>query len=92
MSHITQLAAFDGDETFNQYIVPGARISEKASTITGITFGFCDNQMYHHGNPVESKDIKKFYKSSLTLSGKRRNPFCLVITLLLLTFRFCFII
>ena len=60
-SHITQLAAFDGDDTFNQYIVPGARISEKASTITGLTFDFCDNQMYHHGNPVESKDIKKFY-------------------------------
>ena len=57
-SHITQLAAFDGDDTFNQYIVPDERISEKASTIPGLTFDFCDNQMYHHGNPVESKDIK----------------------------------
>ena len=73
-SHISQLAAFDGDDTFNQYIVPGARISEKASTITGLTFDFCDNQMYHHGNPVESKDIKLVLLEFIDFIRKKEKP------------------
>lgn len=55
-SDITQLSAYDGTDTFDCYIKPRQPISKAASSITGLTYSFENNQMYHHGEPVESKE------------------------------------
>ncbi|CAC5359761.1 unnamed protein product [Mytilus coruscus] len=57
-SDITQLAAFDGTTVFNEYVSPREVISPKVSELTGLTFDFSCDQMYHHGIPVESRDIQ----------------------------------
>ena len=56
-SDITQLAAFDGKEAFNNYIMPRKVITATASSITGLFFDFNTNQIYHHGSPVDSKGL-----------------------------------
>ncbi|XP_076071539.1 uncharacterized protein LOC143042917 [Mytilus galloprovincialis] len=85
---ITQLAAFDGTTVFNKYISPREVISPKSSEITGLTFGFSCDQMYHHGKPkpLKAEIFRLYYWNLLILSAKRRNQFFSVITLLRLTF------
>ncbi|CAC5411937.1 unnamed protein product [Mytilus coruscus] len=81
-SDITQLAAFDGTTVFNEYVSPREAISPKVSELTGLTFDFSCDQMYHHGKPVESRDIQIVLLKFIDFISKRRNPFFLVITLL----------
>ncbi|XP_063442586.1 uncharacterized protein LOC134722883 [Mytilus trossulus] len=66
-SDLTQLAAFDGTTVFNEYVSPREVISPKSSEITGLTFDFSCDQMYHHGKPVKSRDKKDVFPFSSAL-------------------------
>ena len=73
-SDITQLAAYDGEEMFNEYVKPHQTISSKASEITGLTFCFQRNQMYHHGKPVDSKDLRSALLLFIDYLSQRNLP------------------
>ncbi|XP_063420899.1 protein PML-like [Mytilus trossulus] len=73
-SDITQLAAFDGTTVFNQYVSPREVISPKSSEITGLTFDFSCDQMYHHGKPVKSRDIQIVLLEFIEFISKKKKP------------------
>lgn len=73
-SEITQLAAFDGNETFNQYASPNGEISPKASEITGLSYDMHRNQMYHHGMPVNNRDIRIILMEFIEFIKKKEKP------------------
>nr|XP_045601971.1 uncharacterized protein LOC123760369 [Procambarus clarkii] len=61
---ITQIAAVDKNEVFNEYVTPSQKMNPTASILTGIT---CDNGILKvHGRPVEAKSrvvaLEKFLK------------------------------
>ncbi|CAG2250443.1 uncharacterized protein [Mytilus edulis] len=73
-SDITQLAAFDGTTVFNEYVSPREVISPKSSEITGLTFDFSCDQMYHHGKPVKSRDIQIVLLEFIEFISKKKKP------------------
>ncbi|CAC5420498.1 unnamed protein product [Mytilus coruscus] len=73
-SDITQLAAFDGTTVFNEYVSPREVISPKVSELTGLTFDFSCDQMYHHGKPVESRDIQIVLLKFIDFISKKKKP------------------
>ncbi|CAC5366566.1 unnamed protein product [Mytilus coruscus] len=73
-SDITQLAAFDGTTVFNEYVSPREVISPKVSELTGLTFDFSCDQMYHHGIPVESRDIQIVLLKFIDFISKKKKP------------------
>ncbi|XP_071160714.1 uncharacterized protein [Mytilus edulis] len=73
-SDITQLAAFDGTSVFNEYVSPREVISPKSSEITGLTFDFSCDQMYHHGKPVKSRDIQIVLLEFIEFIRKKKKP------------------
>ncbi|CAC5409036.1 unnamed protein product [Mytilus coruscus] len=73
-SDITQLAAFDGTTVFNEYVSPREVISPKVSELTGLTFDFSCDQMYHHGKPVESRDIQIVLLEFIDFISKKKKP------------------
>ncbi|CAG2189198.1 unnamed protein product [Mytilus edulis] len=73
-SDITQLAAFDGTTVFNEYVSPREVISPKSSEITGLTFDFSCDQMYHHGKPVKSRDIQIVLLEFIDFISKKKKP------------------
>ncbi|CAC5375466.1 unnamed protein product [Mytilus coruscus] len=73
-SDITQLAAFDGTTVFNKYVSPREVISPKVSELTGLTFDFSCDQMYHHGKPVESRDIQIVLLEFIDFISKTKKP------------------
>ncbi|XP_021350881.1 uncharacterized protein LOC110448777 [Mizuhopecten yessoensis] len=73
-SDITQLAAYDGSDIFNQYIMPCQKVSATASSITGLTYDFHSNQMYHHGKPVISKDVRVVLLDFIEYLSKKKKP------------------
>ncbi|CAG2245410.1 unnamed protein product [Mytilus edulis] len=76
-SDITQLAAFDGTTVFNEYVSPREVISPKVSEITGLTFDFSCDQMYHHGTfckPVKSRDIQIVLLEFIDFISKKKKP------------------
>ncbi|XP_063406005.1 uncharacterized protein LOC134689966 [Mytilus trossulus] len=73
-SDITQLAAFDGTTVFNEYVSPREVISPKISEITGLTFDFSCDQMYHHGKPVKSRDIQIVLLEFIEFISKKKKP------------------
>ncbi|XP_071162389.1 uncharacterized protein [Mytilus edulis] len=73
-SDITQLAAFDGTTVFNEYVSPREVISPKSSEVTGLTFDFSCDQMYHHGKPVKSRDIQIVLLEFIEFISKKKKP------------------
>ncbi|CAG2205895.1 unnamed protein product [Mytilus edulis] len=73
-SDITHLAAFDGTTVFNEYVSPREAISPKVSEITGLTFDFSCDQMYHHGKPVKSRDIQIVLLEFIDFISKKKKP------------------
>ncbi|CAC5403325.1 unnamed protein product [Mytilus coruscus] len=73
-SDITQLAAFEGTTVFNEYVSPREVISPKVSELTGLTFDFSCDQMYHHGKPVESRDIQIVLLEFIDFISKKKKP------------------
>ena len=73
-SDITQLSAFDGVNLFNVFVSPRQAISSKASEITGLSYSFERNQMYRHGAPVESMDIRQALVEFLEYINKYSKP------------------
>ncbi|XP_062585112.1 uncharacterized protein LOC134246768 [Saccostrea cucullata] len=73
-SDITQLAAFDGEELFNSYIIPSHNISPTVSSLTGLSFDFHTNQMYHHGTPVKSEDLYTAMRDFIDYINKKQKP------------------
>ena len=71
---ITQLAAYDGKKSFNQYVSPNQYISTSAAKITGISYSFDKKQMYHHGQPVESIDRKLALLKFIELISAHNSP------------------
>ena len=53
-SDITQIAAYNGVNKFNNYVLPRCDISKEASKITGITFHRSSNKMYQNGEEVQA--------------------------------------
>ena len=56
-SHITQIAAVSGDNSWSCYVTPKIPISSQASDITGITVR--NGRLFHLGKPVDSFSISK---------------------------------
>ncbi|VDI55800.1 Hypothetical predicted protein [Mytilus galloprovincialis] len=56
------------------YISPREVISLKVSELTGLTFDFSCGQMYHHGKPVESKDIRIVLLEFIDFISKKKKP------------------
>ncbi|CAG2198046.1 unnamed protein product [Mytilus edulis] len=73
-SDITQLAAFDGTTVFNEHVSPRELISPKSSEITGLTFDFSCDQMYHHGKLVKSRDIQIVLLEFIDFISKKKKP------------------
>lgn len=73
-SDITQLSAYDGTSTFNCYIKPRQPISKAASTITGLTYSFENNQMYHNGKPVLSEEPYEAFVSFTEYLQSKDRP------------------
>ena len=53
-SDISQIAAYNGVNKFNNYVLPRCDISKEASKITGITFHRSSNKMYQNGEEVQA--------------------------------------
>ncbi|XP_076445543.1 DNA polymerase III PolC-type-like [Babylonia areolata] len=67
--HITQIAAQSGqDRTFSSFVLPEKPISLEAQAITGITC--VDQQMYHHGDAVESLTITRALEAFIAFLGE----------------------
>ncbi|CAC5385031.1 unnamed protein product [Mytilus coruscus] len=73
-SGITQLAAFDGTTVFNEYVSPREVISPKVSELTGLTFDFSCDQMYHHGKPVDCRFIQIVLLKFIDFISKKKKP------------------
>ncbi|XP_076102946.1 uncharacterized protein LOC143072050 [Mytilus galloprovincialis] len=54
-SHITQIAAFNGESHWTSYVIPKLPISSQASEVTGLTMR--NGRMFHQGKVVESSTI-----------------------------------
>ncbi|XP_078337480.1 uncharacterized protein LOC111112391 [Crassostrea virginica] len=54
-SHITQLAAVHGNETFSTYVMPDIPITASASDNTGLEVR--NGILYHHGKKVNTSSI-----------------------------------
>lgn len=73
-SDITQLFAYDGKDTFNVYIDPRMPISQKATEITGLSYCFQKNQMYHYGKEIDSVHIHQALLSFLDFLKSKSCP------------------
>ena len=73
-TNITQLAAYDGKNSFNQHVYPNQYISTSAAMITGISYSFDKKQMYHHGQPVESIDRKLVLLKFIEFISAHNSP------------------
>ena len=73
-SDITQLSAYDGEHSFNVYVNPRQAISQKASEITGLSYCFQKNQMYHNGKEVESVNIHEALLSFSDFLASKSHP------------------
>jgi DNA polymerase III epsilon subunit-like protein len=73
-SDITQLAAYDGSEIFNKYVMPRQPISTSATAITGLSFDFTVNQMYHHDEPVNSEHLYTVLLDFLDFLRRKNKP------------------
>lgn len=58
-SDITQIAAKNGDNVFQRYVIPMVDIQIEASRVTGITYSQSTNIMYVHGEKVEPVSLHK---------------------------------
>ncbi|VDI14931.1 Hypothetical predicted protein [Mytilus galloprovincialis] len=54
-SHITQIAAVNGESHWTSYVIPKLPISSQASEVTGLTMR--NGRMFHQGKVVESSTI-----------------------------------
>ena len=64
---MTQLAAYDEKHSFNQYVSPN-------KYITGISYSFDKKQMYDHGQPVESIDLKPALLKFIEFISAHNSP------------------
>ncbi|VDH96443.1 Hypothetical predicted protein [Mytilus galloprovincialis] len=58
-SDITQIAAQNGDNVFQRYIIPMVDLQIETNRVTGITYSQSTNIMYVHGEKVEPVSIQK---------------------------------
>ena len=54
--------------------MPRKVITTTASSITGLSFDFNTNQMYHHGSPVSSKDLHTVLLDFIEFLKKKKKP------------------
>ncbi|XP_078328075.1 DNA polymerase III PolC-type-like [Crassostrea virginica] len=73
-SDVTQISAYDGESMLNLYVSPRQPISPKASDVTGITFSFEHNQMYCHGVPVDSVNIREALLQLMEFIQSKSRP------------------
>ncbi|XP_033758265.1 uncharacterized protein LOC117340610 [Pecten maximus] len=75
-SHLTQIAAVFGEESFDTYVIPRIQISPTASTVTGLT---CINRtLFYKGHPVNSVSISVAIQHFITYLKKQTPPVFLV--------------
>ena len=74
-SHITQLAAVHGNETFSTYVVPGIPITPSASDIIGLELR--NGTLYHHGKNVNLDSFFNFLEkiNNVILTGHNIKTF-----------------
>nr|XP_022290026.1 uncharacterized protein LOC111101728 [Crassostrea virginica] len=70
-SHITQLAAVHGNETFSTYVMPDIPITPSASDITGLEVR--NGILYHHGKKVNTLSISVALDSFFSFLEKFSN-------------------
>ena len=70
-SHITQLAAVHGNETFSTYVMPDIPITPSASDITGLEVR--NGILYHHGKKVNTSSISVALDSFFSFLEKFNN-------------------
>ena len=73
-SDVTQISAYDGESMLNLYVSPRQPIFPKASDVTVITFSFEHNQMYCHGVPVDSVNIREALLQLIEFIQSKSRP------------------
>ena len=73
-SDILQIAATDGEKTFNCYIAPRQPICAAASAVTGLTFSERNNQLYKNGETVDATTIHKGLLDFIEFLKSYRKP------------------
>ncbi|XP_061171002.1 uncharacterized protein LOC133180520 [Saccostrea echinata] len=70
-SHILQVAAICGKETFSSYVMPKKQITPSASTVTGLKLD--NGTLYHHERKVNAVSISSALGSFLSFIEKQGN-------------------
>ena len=73
-SDITHIAATNGDDSYDQYVLPNSRISPSTTCVSGLALSQDAFQMYKNGEQVNTKDISEALPEFLQWLCKFSNP------------------